>query len=135
MANDLTDRAKLFVKAFVGEAKFNATKAAKIAGYAHPHSVGASLKKKYSQAIEEAMFQGEPSKIVSSNEALQLLAEIARDPSHRDRLRAIELVLKCHGLLSDKLNLNIRREDLTQQLVEIAQNLLPSTTDNTVITN
>lgn len=121
---NITDKAKLFVQAYVGEAQFNATKAAKIAGYKHPHSVGAALKKKHLQAIQEAMVGAKPEQVMGSKESLEILAEIARNPEHKDRLRAVELSLKVHGLLSDKLNLNIKREDLNAQLIEIAQSLI-----------
>ncbi len=53
---------------------------------------------------------------VSAKETLELLASVARNPSHKDHLRALEIMLKVHGLLSDKLQVTVDRKQLLSEL-------------------
>lgn len=57
---------------------FNATEAARRAGYAHPNTIGPRKKKKFSAEIEAALEE----KVIEADEALARLSDIANfDPS------------------------------------------------------
>lgn len=53
MANRLTNKQKAFIDAYCGQAKMNATEAARMAGYKHPHVQGAQNLSKLSNYISE----------------------------------------------------------------------------------
>jgi phage terminase small subunit len=121
----LTDKQRLFAAYYLGEARGNATKAARLAGYQGSdhvlHQIGyENLRKPEIHAVihqrldEIGMTQGE---------ILAELADIARaDWQHfievkrnhkgevieskivlRDKLMALELLARCHGMLTDNV--------------------------------
>src|SRR6267378_4000704 len=71
----MTDQQKIFVAAYCGEARFNATEAARIAGYRHPNITADSVKRRpeVAAAIEERLAQ----ETLKSQEVLQLLTQQA----------------------------------------------------------
>lgn len=112
----LTKRRLRFVQVFWTEAEGSPSKAAAIAGFACPESVGSRMAKSLSKELEEKRIEVLESAQVSPKECLTMLGDIARTASHKDRLRAIELLLKVHGLLSDKLQVTVDRKSLIQEL-------------------
>jgi phage terminase small subunit len=72
----LTGKQKIFVEAYIGEARFNATEAARIAGLRHPNKQGprelvkVGIKQAIAARLDEAA--------MSANEVLFRLTEIAR---------------------------------------------------------
>ena len=54
---------------------------------------------------------------MTSKEARGRLAAIARDKQHKDCVRSLELVLRVHGDLSDKIDVRISKTELIQHLV------------------
>lgn len=111
------------VKAFLAAIQMNPgiakSEAARIAGFKHARAVAVSLCKKHAQLVAEAEAEGRKGLKVSADEAEQILADIARDPTHRDRLKAAETFLKMHGKLSDKLQVTVDRATLNKQLDEL----------------
>lgn len=131
---------------YVGEACYNATKAAELAGFKHPRVTGSKFKRLLRQVIEERGLVVKEQASMSAVEVIEGLTEIARDKSHKDRKAALDTLAKVHGLLTDKLDLKLDRKQLATELegvvgrmLELAPTvkLLPSTTsmeDEDVIT-
>lgn len=111
-----TKKADLFIQAYIGEARYNATEAARIAGYRAPRTSGPTLRKKYQAEIDQLMASAKDRLKVTPDEAMEILAEVARERGNRDRIRAVELILKVHGMLNDKVNLTLDRTQLQRDL-------------------
>jgi hypothetical protein len=109
-------RLKAFWVAYGTEARRNATAAARIAGYAHPNVQGAKLKARWPKVLEIVNRQYLESVGVKPDELVSHLAEIIRDPDHKDRMRAIEVNAKMHGMLSEKLSIELDRQSLMRQI-------------------
>ena len=73
--------------------------------------------------IEEKRQALSESSQVSAKETLELIAAVARTATHKDHLRALELMLKVHGLLSDKLQVTVDRKQLIGELDSQLQRL------------
>lgn len=119
----LNDKARQFITAYVGEAKWNARKAAEIVGYSHPRTQGPAAARKYREVIDWWVLQHKGMLVLSPEECMQILANIARNFKHRDQLRAVELAMKAHGMLSEKLMISTDRKVLEAQVLELANNL------------
>lgn len=112
----VTPRAKAFIDAYLGPARLNAAEAARMAGYSHPSSQGASVRKRLAHIIDAEELKLAAKTKLSVAEAESILCEIARDQHHKDRLKAVELVLKVHGQLADKLNITLDKNQLVKEL-------------------
>lgn len=99
----LTVKQRAFIDAYMGEARGNATEAAKLAGYKGDYttlaSVGAENLRKPQIAQEVTRLQEASPLIATRDERLQVLTEMMRDTSlaPKDRQRAIELLSKACG--------------------------------------
>lgn len=95
----LTERRRRFVEAFAGEAKGSATEAARIAGYAQPHSQGPRLLKNVGvlAALEER--RASCPLVLSRHDLQAWWSKVARDPTMPigARLRASELLARSCG--------------------------------------
>jgi len=109
MANKLTHKQELFVNAYLGEAKGNATEAARLAGYNGNDvtlgQVGAENLKK--PQIAELIEKRTSEAAMSATEVLQKLSEIANrersDIATRDQIKALELLGRHHKLFTDRV--------------------------------
>ena len=103
----------------------NASESARLAGYKQPHVVGSKLKRKLKAHIESAEVKKELEKVMPPHEALEILGKIARgeEPKHREQLKAIELVLRSHGVLSDKIQVTLDRKALMAQVADYIRRL------------
>lgn len=72
----LTNKQHAFIAAYLGEARWNATEAARIAGYANPGQLGYQLLQKTS--IKEAVQAAIADRAMTADEVLSRLAEHAR---------------------------------------------------------
>jgi phage terminase small subunit len=96
----LTNKRKVFVYEYVK--CWNATEAARRAGYKQPNTQGPRLlvndgvKARIKEVLDDAA--------MSSEECLQLLSDIARgdQPAHPSQLKALELVGKAHAMFIDR---------------------------------
>lgn len=126
MANGLTTKQKAFVDAYIGEARFNATRAALMAGYAE-RSARQSGSDLLSNPVIAARISDELKRRAMPGEAvLAELTDIAtaewRDyiqiktnPKTGEtievsmdlgaKVKALEILAKAHGLLTDKIDL------------------------------
>jgi phage terminase small subunit len=119
----MTPRAQLFLDNYMGVAKLNATEAARLAGYAHPRSAAPILKRRFAKLIEQKELELAAKAKLSVEEAESILADIARTEGHKDRLKAVELVLKVNGKLSEKLNINLDKPELLKELEQAFKSL------------
>lgn len=109
MANKLTHKQELFVNAYLGEAKGNATEAARLAGYNGNDvtlgAVGAENLKK--PQIAELIERRTSEAAMSAAEVLQKLSGIASregsDITTRDQIKALELLGRHHKLFTDRI--------------------------------
>jgi phage terminase small subunit len=101
----LPEKRRRFIEAYLGEAKGNATEAARIAGYGSPAVEGCRL-------LKNAQVQAELEKRVSEDPAVKSREEILRWWSDmmdaggvepRDRIKASELLAKAHGMFVQKV--------------------------------
>ena len=120
----LTTKQRRFVEAYCGEARFNASEAARIAGYSDAGQSGWELKKKPEVLAHiEARLN---SYAASSAEALTELADVAmsewrdhvtvrKNPKTGEtievrmdlsaKVKALELILKAHGAFAENVNI------------------------------
>lgn len=126
----LTLKQKLFVEAYLGQAGGNATEAAKIAGYRGDEGTLAqvgyeNLRKPEIRAAVEARVQRSA---METDEVLNELSKIARmdvsgSSALSSKVRALEILAKIHGMMSDKLNLNLDRATLNRELDSLIEGL------------
>lgn len=119
----LTGMVKTFLELFTGNPSLTVTEAARQAGYAHPQADGWKLQRKWTQEIEESRERGRKTLKMSAEEAEQVVVDIARNPEHRDRLKAAETMLKMHGKLNDKLQVTVDRPMLNKELDALLEQL------------
>jgi hypothetical protein len=72
--------------------------------------------KKFGDVAEAARLTWIESCGVKPDELLRHLSEIVRDPDHKDRMKAIELNAKVHGMLSEKIIHDFDRQSLMRQI-------------------
>lgn len=115
----LTDRVKAFLEVIRAEPAISVLAACKKAGYGRGRWQASKMERLWGQEIAGARVEGAKAIKLSAEEAEQIAAEIARDPTHRDRLKATEMFLRMHGKLSDKLQVTVDRATLNKQLDEL----------------
>lgn len=126
----LTLKQKLFIEAYVGRARGNATEAARIAGYRGDEGTLAqvgheNLRKPEIRAAMEARVQRSA---MEADEVLSELSKIARmdatsSSALSSKVRALEILAKIHGMMSDKLNVNLDRASLNRELDTLIEQL------------
>jgi hypothetical protein len=120
----LSERQRLFVDAFTGEAQGNATKAAEMAGYAHPMQTGHKLIKVEAvrKAIEAATAEAKAAGAMTRARRQELLSQFAEGkaidyhvtkegdiietpPLIKDRVKSIEVLGRMQGDFIEKLEI------------------------------
>lgn len=114
----LTNRRRAFLSAYFGEAKRNVVEAARMAGFSFPEISAYRLKRELRQVIEQQEVELSEKAQMPPREVVERLSTIARETSHKDHVRALELLAKIHGLLTDKIDVKVERKVL---LAEIEQ--------------
>lgn len=103
----MTPKQSAFVDYYA--ASGNATEAARLAGYAKPHPQGAEnlLKPTIQQALAERNKEVSQSRIATIKERQEFWTAVLRgqepDAEMKDRLKASELLGKCHGDFIDRV--------------------------------
>ena len=118
----LTNKQRAFIDAYCGASKFNATNAARRAGYKHPEVQGSQNLEKLSVEISKRMQhlkEKSGASIMSQQEVAQRLSKFANGSikvqqlanngklvdapvSPKDQLKALELLGKSYGMFVDK---------------------------------
>lgn len=118
----LTNKQRAFIDAYCGASKFNATDAARRAGYKHPEVQGSQNLEKLSIEISKRMQhlkEKSGASIMSQQEVAQRLSKFANGSikvqqlanngklvdapvSPKDQLKALELLGKSYGMFVDK---------------------------------
>lgn len=114
------------VEAFKGPARGNVTEAARMAGYAFPEKVGYRVWKRYREVFEQAEDELRQSLKVSGEELDERISDLARNPKHKDHYKALELLCRLHGKLSEKVHVTLDRSQLNSQLDELLALMLSS---------
>lgn len=129
----LTDKQKRFIEAYIGEAKMNATQAAKIAGYKKPHVQGAQNLSKLSVYIQKATEERSSKAIMKQDEILAFFSSVARGEekekvmasngkveelpvSVKDRLKAAELMGKAYAMFTEKRDVKVELPTLIDDI-------------------
>lgn len=101
----LNNRQRAFVKAYVGKARYNATEAAKAAGYAPASARNQGHRMMINDDIRAAIDARLRPHLASPNEILTEIKSIAYDAEEetRDRLKALDMLTKAAGLLVQKV--------------------------------
>jgi hypothetical protein len=101
----LSPRQRLFVMAYISDARFNATEAARQAGYTakgHGLEVVASRLLR-SVEVRSAIDYLLGPRLMTGDEVLTAIRAHADHSDARIRVRALELLARAHGLLADRL--------------------------------
>lgn len=126
----MTTKQTLFVEAYIGPAKGNATEAARMAGYSGNSATLAqvgheNLRKPEIASLVEARLAA------AQMEAHEMIAELTRVARLQSSLpamvackvRALEILAKFHGLLSEKLLIQLDRQAIERELEECTERL------------
>jgi hypothetical protein len=113
----LTAKVKSFLAAYEGPCALDGTKAARQAGYRWPDKAASRLKAKWPELIAKAEDAFRAKMVMSAREVDERLAAVARDPKHKDHVKALELLARMHGKLETKLLVGgIDRNALNKEL-------------------
>ena len=115
----LTAKQSTFIDAYLGEAKMNATQAARIAGYKHPEVQGAENLRKLRPYISKTMNERHTDAIATQEEIQQFFTAVVRGEvkeevvsnngkilevpaSTKDRLKAAECMGRAYGMFTER---------------------------------
>lgn len=115
----LTAKQSTFIDAYLGEAKMNATQAARIAGYKHPEAQGAENLRKLRPYIDEVMNKRHSNAIATQEEIQKFFTSVLRGEvkeevvsnsgkilevpaSTKDRLKAAECMGRAYGMFTER---------------------------------
>lgn len=112
-----------FVAAFEGEAKLDGVEACRIAGYSNPSRAWWQLRQRRRVDLEEIEKRFRERLTMDWPEVEAGIAAVARNLSHKDRLKALELLAKIHGKLDPKLSIQFDRTTLEKHITEIIAQL------------
>ncbi len=113
MARILTPLERQWLRHFRGVADGDPVRAAELAGAENPEVDGPLLRESLQDVLGGT---GDEWRTANPIETLERLTLIVRDGRHPQQLKAIELMLKVHGMLSDKLDVTVQRADLLKQV-------------------
>ena len=115
----LTAKQSAFIDAYLGEAKMNATQAARIAGYKHPEVQGAENLRKLRPYISKTMDERHTKAIATQKEVQEFFTSVLRGEvkeevvsnngkvlevpaSTKDRLKAAECMGRAYGMFTER---------------------------------
>lgn len=117
-------RLKRMVQAYCTSARWNLSAAAREAGYRHPEKLGSQQKRLYPKVFEAVEDMLRQSQVMGAREWDCRVTKLARDDSHRDHYKALELWGKVIGRVNDKIVIDQDRTSLTSRLTELVSVLL-----------
>lgn len=112
-----------FLREFAGTLWLDPVLAAERAGYSKPPEDAKRLLAKFEKIIERQKMQLYTWQIMSAQEAKMILSAHGRGqvPMTATQIKAIELMLRVHGLLSDKVDVNLPGSDLEMAVLRLTQ--------------
>jgi hypothetical protein len=122
----MTAKAKALLAAYGGEARLNLTEAARIAGYSSPATQGWSLRRKWPEEFARVEDEFRRRLAISDEELDEIISSLARNPKHKDHFKAVELVCRLKGKLSEKVHITLDRPTLNRQLDELVALMVSS---------
>lgn len=119
----LTARRAKFIELYFGKHLFNATAAAAEAGFKHPRNAGSHLAKKLAPLLAAKQVEHDNKMEMQGKEIREKLTSIARTDNHKDQVRALELLAKITGQLSDNIKITQDRSQMEADLVAALEQL------------
>ena len=113
----LTAQRAKFIELYFGPCLFNATEAAKRAGFKHPTVTGSKLKRILAPLMAAKEIELASKLEATGKEVRERLTNISRQDGHKDQLRALELLAKIQGQLTDNIKIKADRSQMEEQLV------------------
>lgn len=112
-----------FLRELAGTLWLDPAKAAARAGYSRPAEDAKRLLVKFEKIIERQKLQLFRWQTMGAQEAQMILSGIGRGqlPCTAQQVKALELVLRVHGLLSDKVDVNLPGSDLELAVARLTQ--------------
>ena len=115
-ARKLTPRVKRFLLLLEGEALLDPVSAARLAGYSRPVQSGHHLAKVWADRIAEIEVRVKSKVVLKGEQILQRLSTIANDTAHPQQVKALELLARIQGMLSEKFDIRVSRTDMLETL-------------------
>lgn len=122
----MTAKAKALLAAYGGVARLNLTEAARIAGYSAPATQGWNLRRKWPEEFARVEDEFKRRLAISDEELDEIISNLARNPKHKDHYKAVELVCRLKGKLSEKVQITLDRPTLNRQLDELVALMVSS---------
>jgi hypothetical protein len=116
MQRKLNPRVKRFLAYLEGEALLDPVRAAELAGYARPPETSRKLMKTWADKVAEVESRLRSRVTLSSEQVLQRLSVVGQDVEHKDHVRALEILARIYGMMSDKLDIRVSRHDVSAHL-------------------
>ena len=130
----MTAKVKALLAAYGGQAGLNLTEAARLAGYSKPAQQGHNIRRKWPEAFDKVEAEFQARLQVSDEELDQVISNLVRSPKHKDHYKAVELMCRMKGRLSEKVHVTLDRSNLNGQLDSMLTMLLQSRASATNIT-
>jgi phage terminase small subunit len=121
-SDGLTYKQRRFVEAYLGEARGNGTRAAEIAGYAgNRDTLKAMASENLAKPYIRAHVRAAAIAVIGEPRVIEELAKIATTPATpietNARVKALELLMRFHGMLVDKVEHSGTIEQQVRQIV------------------
>lgn len=110
MARYKGPKVKLFLQLIYKEANGSSVRAAELAGYVDPVLSGPRLRRRYSDLVEAARLAWAETAHMGYDEALAVLAKVGRDSTHRDHVRALNMIIELQNSRASIDPITLRRE-------------------------
>lgn len=104
----------------------NLTEAARLAGYSSPAVQGWNLRRKWPEEFARVEEEFRRKLAISDEELDEIISSLARNPKHKDHFKAVELVCRLKGKLSDKVHVTLDRTALNTQLDDMLKLMVRS---------
>lgn len=115
----MTGKVKALLAAYVGEARLNLTEAGRLAGYSKPAQQARQIRAKWPEEFERAEAEFRQRLEITDQELNEIISSLARNPKHKDHFKAVELLCRLKGKLSEKVHVTLDRNTLNSQLDEL----------------
>ncbi len=117
MKVSMTRRRLVWLDYYFGPANLNGTEAARLAKFKNPERVSSLLSRELAPVIDAMLLERSELLRLDNNKILEGIGDIAKHgESETNRLKAFELLAKIHGMMNDKLSINLDRRSLLKQL-------------------